>query len=373
MRRTKTTTTKTTTTLTIRFLTLGLAVAATACRSTPAHAQPVTAAEPLVAADPLAAEPQSSPPPTSAARPAQNPNDPHATTQNAVLPPTRSKTVDGALMRGRLAAPRQTSTFDAYGRALGQFSAVSRGSSSSAAAAESPVAVVSTEPMDAATGDEWREDLVVMDKLLRDAVSGASSVAEMQRVVLGLAIKQSASRVAPTYVEGAGVVFTTGAAFPLAPDANATSRPDRPRQPPSAWERAKREINGDPRPGARWGSDDFGGEMGVEDTPRVEFEQAKVDALVDSIVKVLPEATNFRHLKGGEHVFVSVVGYGESGAPARLTLKAKKADIDAASRGAITPEEFKSRVATRVVSRVSTAAQSSGGNAAVPGASHRPK
>jgi hypothetical protein len=73
-------------------------------------------------------------------------------------------------------------------------------------------------------------------------------------------------------------------------------------------------------------------------------------------------------LKDGEHVFVTVVGYGETGLPARLTVKAKKADIDAASRGAITPEAFKSRVA----SRVSVAASRSSGNAAVPRMSREP-
>jgi hypothetical protein len=357
-----------TTLTTIRFLTLGLAIAATACRSTPAHAQP--AAQPAAVADPLAAEPaepQTSPP-VSSALPEPNVNDPHAaTTQQPVpaKPAPRAKTVEAA--RGRLATPRQNSPFDAYGRAMSAFGSSSgRGSS---AAAESAVAVVSTESMDAAAGNEWREDLVVMDKLLRDAVSDAATPRDAQRVVLGLAIKSSANRVPPTYVEGAGVVLTTGAGFPLAPDPSATTRPDRPRQQPSAWDRAKRELSGGgKRQGIEWFAE--GGELAVEDEPAVPFEQSKLDALVDAIVKVLPEASNFRHLKEGEHVFVSVVGYGETGLPARLTLKAKKADIDAASRGTITPEEFKSRVALRV--SVASQSASLSGNTFVPRMSREP-
>jgi hypothetical protein len=347
------------TTLSIRFLTLGLAVAATACRSTPAHAQPAALpVEPVPSAEPFAAERSSaSASAATSARPAQDVDDPHATTQNAATSPPRAKTIDAARGKGRSATPRQNSPNDAYGRALGAFRAGNY-VSPAAAAAES-VAVVSTEPMDAATGDEWREDLVVMDKLLHDAFSSASTVAGMQRMVLGLAIKTSGNRVPPTYIEGAGVVFTTSASFPLVPDENATTRPDRTRQQPSAWNRAKRELNGDGRSGVTW----FGADAAADFTPPVEFEQAKVDALVEAVVKALPEATNFRHLKDGEHVFVTVVGYGESGVPARLTLKAKKADIDAASRGTITPEEFKSRV----VSRVSVASsQSLSGNSVVP-------
>jgi hypothetical protein len=346
-------------TFTLQVLTLGLAIAATACRSTTAHAQ----STPVPVADPLAVEPaevQSSPPATTTTPPAseRNANDPHAASQNAsTTPPTHSKSVEVAAVKAKAAAARQNLAYDAYGRAMNAFG-MARGMSPAGAAAEA-VAVVSTEPMDAATGAEWREDLVVMDKLLRDASSGAAAAAgDPQRIVLGLAIKNSGNRVPPTYVEGAGVVLTTSAGFPLAPDANATTRPDRPHQPPSAWDRAKREINGGGGGGgdgrgrgsdldrARWLVD--GGELGVDEDWHVQFDQALVDALVDSIVKVLPEATNFRHLKDGEFVFVSVVGYGESGLPARLTLKAKKADIDAASRGAITPDDFKKRVTSRV-------------------------
>src|SRR4029453_11185943 len=35
------------------------------------------------------------------------------------------------------------------------------------------VAVITTEPLEPAAGDELREDLIIMDKLLRDAVAGA--------------------------------------------------------------------------------------------------------------------------------------------------------------------------------------------------------
>ena len=78
------------------------------------------------------------------------------------------------------------------------------------------------------------------------------------------------------------------------------------------------------------------------------FSQALVDELIDSALSVLPEAKNVRHLGTDEAVFVTIAGVDAAGEPARLTLKAKKADIDKAASGELTPEQFKERVAKRI-------------------------
>jgi hypothetical protein len=78
------------------------------------------------------------------------------------------------------------------------------------------------------------------------------------------------------------------------------------------------------------------------------FKRAVVEELVDAALKVLPEASNLRHLSSGEVVFVTIAGVDEAGTPVRLTLKAKKTDIDQVASGELSPKEFKERVARRI-------------------------
>jgi hypothetical protein len=349
-----TTTTPTPATITLRLLALGLAVAATACQSTPARADGPAAPsqsspggevrDPVAAADPAAA-PLEQP----AAADQQNGlarfEDVPGAAKPVPAPVTKKpKSKAASSLEPRLMADPMAAQRLAYTLARG----VRRGGDL--------VAVVGTEPMEPAVTDAWREDLLVMDKLLRDAVSaGAANYRDVQPRVLGLDIKMNDTRVPPTYVEGAGVILTTAVGFPLLPGERATTQPERPRQRPSAWDRAKREVSGG---GGGGGSSNIalgkfdwmpdGDEMAFGAQPAVEYDQARLDALAEAIVKALPEATNFRHLKQDEFVFVTIVGHGETGVPARLTLKAKKSDIDAAAKGTITPEVFRSRVATRV-------------------------
>jgi hypothetical protein len=47
-------------------------------------------------------------------------------------------------------------------------------------------------------------------------------------------------------------------------------------------------------------------------------------------------------------VFVTVSGFDETGLPVRMTLKARKADIDQAAGGKIDADDFKQRVARRI-------------------------
>lgn len=348
------------TTRSLRFLTLGLALAGTACRSTTAHADGLTAAKSETAATSEAGNAggafgtaggsDNSQEPARAAVAPHEQNTPSSDLQPSSLETKLAATTKPARSL-KSGPPKPPSPMDpnmiakglvrtGFGRPVGW------------TIPSESVAVVSTEAMEPAVGDALREDLVILDKLLREAVS--TGAAERQAEVLG--VKMSGNRVPPTYVEGAGVILTTGAGFPIMPgDDGATTRPDRERQRPSAWDRAKREVKGSSRHDPWFGE---GPEMAVDFAPAVEYDQAKVDALVDAIVKILPEAANFRHLKENEFVFVTVVGASELSVPARLTLKAKKADIDAASKGAITPDEFKSRVTSRV-SVAATAGQSS--------------
>jgi hypothetical protein len=207
--------------------------------------------------------------------------------------------------------------------------------------------IVVTQSMAPQTEQEWSEDLKVMDKLLRDAVTRGSGDASPQQA-MGIRMTMMGGKVEPMYIENAGALFgfsvnTTLAAAGKGPKEAAES----PGDDASAWERAKRDLKGDAAgPAGGFASPFAGGAM-----PRVKprkFKRVAVEELVDAALTVLPEASNLRHLPSGEVVFVTIAGVDEAGTPVRLTLKAKKSDIDLAASGELSPKEFKERVARRI-------------------------
>ena len=195
-------------------------------------------------------------------------------------------------------------------------------------------AIITTEPLDAKSQSQLKEDLKIMDKLLRDALlrtagEGAPRAMGIRLVMLG--------NVSPMYIEGCGAVFSGVASIPLAA-ADAT-HPDEP-QPAhnsSAWQQAKQELEG---PTIR-----FSPQFTFENA---KFNQEKLDALIDAVAKILPEASNIRGLKPDDSVFVTLSGADDCGAPMRLTFKARKSDIDDASAGKLKPEEFKQHITHRI-------------------------
>jgi len=196
--------------------------------------------------------------------------------------------------------------------------------------------IITTETMDAAAQKELREDLAVMDRLVRDEVTRAGADAPS---AMGIKITMLGQG-APMYVEGAGAVFSATVNWPLAAaGASAGKKDDRPRDPESKWEIAKREIAGSNLPRR--------GKPGEPFEPPV-FDQARLDALRNNLLTVLPEATNIRHLKPNESVIVTVQGVDEAGYSVRMTLKAAKADVDAAAAGKLSSADFAQRVAQRI-------------------------
>ena len=196
--------------------------------------------------------------------------------------------------------------------------------------------LITTQSLDAAAQAEMREDLTVMNKLVREEVARAGADAPLAMGIKLTMLGQSS----PTYVEGAGVIFHATVSWPLAPVGDAGARKDdRPRNPASKWEIAKRQISGSNLPGR--------GKPGEPIEPPV-FDQARFDALRGALVALLPEATNIRQLKGNESVFVTVQGIDEGGTPIRMTLKASKADVDAAAAGTINAGDFAQRVSQRI-------------------------
>jgi len=192
-------------------------------------------------------------------------------------------------------------------------------------------AIITTGSMDASVQAEWKEDLGVMNKLLLDKIAG---VGGGDTLAMGIRLT-SLPRSSPMYVEDCGVIISAGASRLLAPGKSTQNKSDKPRDPMSAWEKARRELSGLPADPSE-----------KDNTPA--FDQAKVDELINTIVGILPEASHIRHLKDGEFVLVTVSGFDDDGNPVRLTLRAKKADIDQAASGQLKPDEFRQRVTRRI-------------------------
>ena len=195
--------------------------------------------------------------------------------------------------------------------------------------------VITTEPVDDTAVKELREDLTVMDRLVREEVGRAGADARSAMGIRLTMVGQSS----PMYVEGAGAVFHATVNWPLAPaGATAGKKHDRPRDPESKWEIAKREIAGSNLPRRKGG----------EPPEPLVFDQARLDALRSALLSVLPEAANIRQLKPTESVIITIQGIDEAGQGVRMTLKASKGDVDAAAAGKINPGEFAQRIAQRI-------------------------
>jgi hypothetical protein len=178
-----------------------------------------------------------------------------------------------------------------------------------------------------------------MHKLLGDETSrtgGDGLPRAMGIKVLSLALAE------PTYIEGLGAVFNYRVSVPLAAGEGGGSAGTRP-APPSAWETAKRELT--VRRGGEWHGFTPNKKATIEMPP---FDPAKLDQLTSAVIKTLTEAKNMRHLKENDVVIVTLSGTDDSGKPLRMTLKARKSDIDQAAGGAMTPEAFAERVARRI-------------------------
>ena len=195
--------------------------------------------------------------------------------------------------------------------------------------------------MDAAVESDWREDLNVMDKLLRDETSRVSGDALPQAMGIRL---RTIGQTEPMYLEGFGALFSYRVNIPLAGGKGGAGGGTRPAAPPTAWDRARDELSGrrpDGEVPGQW-------TLRVPGPPPTPFDQAKLDELVNAIVRILPEARNFRHLADDEYVVVTIAGASDAAAPMRMTFKARKSDIDQAAAGKITPAQFNERVSRRI-------------------------
>jgi hypothetical protein len=204
------------------------------------------------------------------------------------------------------------------------------------------------------------EDLAVMahifDKSLEDLPGGQPRGFKAAGIDVFFAPGQSPIR--SFYLDGYGAVFLLNVSFPLVPPPQKVER-EKPAVD-SAWAEAQEELFGQPND-LRYGA-------GMVE----EYSDEKVSRLKELLFETLKNASNIRGLKPDDSVTVAVFGGSTStrakakaGAkralPARdgdmilwqdiegqgrqtmLTVRVKKADVDAYAKGKLNPEEFQKR------------------------------
>lgn len=164
------------------------------------------------------------------------------------------------------------------------------------------------------------------------------------------------------YLDDYGVMFSMRTSQTLFGQANQEQKPvNQPTPRGTQWERARQELFGGER--GNDGQRDFRPSM-------IQYDAAKVAALKESMLGLLRDATNLRHLKADQTVAIVLAGSpsfnarpnlqsGEEGnrdgSPLErfrsqmnrstfLVMRAKKSDIDSFAKGAMTAEQFKGKV-----------------------------
>lgn len=224
---------------------------------------------------------------------------------------------------------------------------------------------------------EWEEDLTVMTRLLEEALQRAADE-DLTDVPIKLAIPITTlvtgnRSVRPLYLEGFGVVFMVKVNFPVVPPTKVEDEKEKPERSESDWEKVRRELYG--RRQQSW--------MGGNVESGADYDSDQVDTLKKELIESLKNAANFRHLKPDEYVSITVFGSPNSGVKVKLskprkkgdagealakeidrtvrdqftrgrvsrpgtvlTLRVKKSDIDAFSKGAINYDAFEHKIAT---------------------------
>jgi hypothetical protein len=232
-----------------------------------------------------------------------------------------------------------------------------------------PSVVVRSSPTEAGTVSRTQEDLSVMQRILTKALEREVG-REGRDAAMGIVLSAlPGSRNPQTlYLEGYGALFFLNVKFPLvAPPTKTEEKAERPTD--TTWEETKRELYGARSPKVHIFS-----APGSDNPPEYNAEQ--VDGLKKELLEALKNATNIRDVKPDESITVVVVGgrtagtlrvkravknlsnnmrradtfaladdSRPSGRESTLTIRVKKADVDAFAQGNMDFEQFQKRAA----------------------------
>lgn len=178
---------------------------------------------------------------------------------------------------------------------------------------------------------EWEEDLTVMTRLLEESLQRAADEDLSDfKTAMGIQLTMTTARsVRPLYLEGFGALFMVKVNFPVVPPTKLDE--EKSEKTESEWEKARQELFG--RRQASW--------LGGNVEAGVDYDAEQVDTLKKELIESLKNASNFRHLQPQEYVSITVYGSANSGAKTTKTSKKKKGpDATAAENLAKTKEEI---------------------------------
>jgi hypothetical protein len=210
---------------------------------------------------------------------------------------------------------------------------------------------------------DLEEDLAVMGHILDKAMDELPARSHLHTAMgIDVFVGPGSSAMRNFYLEGYGAVFSLNVGFPLLPPPPKAEPKTEQGEADPAWEEARQELQvGGTGPRAA------GGEAYSEET---------VKALKDRLLESLKSAANIRHMQARDFVTVCVFGGGSGGmvtakGTARasagtrpgmepfstwvltdhgggqrgtiMTVRAKKADIDAYAKGDLDSEQFRKR------------------------------
>jgi hypothetical protein len=205
------------------------------------------------------------------------------------------------------------------------------------------------------------EDLAVMSHILNKTVDEKVGSQRSSRKAMGinLVFAGTSSPFQSMYLDGYGALFLVRVDFPLLPG----SKPETPKEKTetsSTWEEARQELYG------------HADKKAVTTTPAVEYDEEKVTDLKNALLEALKNASNIRDLKvddsitvcvfGGNsgrfrssqkrsgttttidsHVWVLTDGAANRSRGSIMTIRVKKSDADAFSKGKLDLDEFRKK------------------------------
>lgn len=226
-----------------------------------------------------------------------------------------------------------------------------------------PLIILNSEPEPGAAA-RLREDLDVMALILQKAAGGMGGAGSTGRAMgVDLVFTPGGELKRDLYIEGCGAVFMVKVPFPLVAPGGKTGGGDDEAAADSEWEKAKRELHGLP-------------DSGLPGPALEPYQEEKVTQLKNALYEALKNANNIRDLKPDETATVCIIGPPGSGPlpppqpmlPARtlrtsadkrlepaapilqtesmLIIRARKADIDAFSKGKSDLAAFRNKAKT---------------------------
>jgi hypothetical protein len=236
--------------------------------------------------------------------------------------------------------------------------------------------VLSRDLSDAKTQSDTEEDLKVMAHILQKA---SRSPEERSAGTWGIIYRSpfgSSPALRNLYLEGYGAVFFLSVNYSLTPPPPRTDEAEPKNGRDTEWENARREISEPPAnriEGGTGGGGGFGGGFGGGKTlagpgnPEPPYDPERVESLQKNLAQALKNATHIRALAKDESVTIVVSARNPSGTkpvrtirragsenpstpprPPRLTMRAKKSDIEAFQKDKMSLDEFRKKVTVSI-------------------------